>query len=89
MNEELTLHELRAIENALQVAFEEYGKAVEHFASVAWALEQGSEVALFASGEAGVAAANRLRDQFQSQRDDCEALLEILHDGEIVRGVYS
>lgn len=89
MSEEFTLHELRTIENALQVAFDHYGKASEEFASVADALRAGADVPMFASGEAGAVAADRLRDQFESQRDDCEALLEILHDGVIVRGVYS
>ena len=89
MNEEFTVHELRTIENALQVAFDEYCEAVEHFASVASCLRAGDDIPPFASGEAGAVAADRLREGFELQRDDCEALLDTLHDGVIVRGVYS
>ena len=89
MNEEFTYQEMSTIENALRVAFDHYGKASEEFAEVARALRAGDEVPMFASGEAGAVAADRLREQFESQRDDCDALLDILHDGVIVRGVYS
>ena len=86
---EFTSNELRTIEGALRVALDEYAKAVEHFGSIAWGIEQGSEIPPFASGESGAVAADRLREQFERQRLEVADLLDVVIDGEIVRGVYS
>ncbi len=89
MSESFTFSELRTIEGALRVALDEYGKAVEQFGSIAWGLEQGSEIPPFAPGEGGVIAANRLRDQFEAQRLEVADLLEVVIDGELVRSAVT
>jgi hypothetical protein len=88
MSDSFTVSELRTIEGALRVALDEYAKAVEHFGCVAWGIEQGSEIAPFAPGEGGVIAANRLRDQFEAQRLEVADLLDIVIDGELIRGAW-
>lgn len=88
MSESFTFSELRTIEGTLRIALDEYAKAVEQFAEVAEVLRGGDECPPFASGEGGAVAADRLREQFEGQRLEVADLLDIVIDGELVRGAW-
>ena len=88
MSESFTVSELRTIEGALRVALDEYGKAVEQFAEVAEVLRGGDECPPFAPGESGAVAADHLRDQFEAQRLEVADLLDVVIDGELIRGAW-
>ena len=78
-------HEMFTIEGALSVALEEYKKNREQFLALADRLRAGESFPLFADGEDGARAAERLAQRFEQQHDSCVELLEVMADGELVR----
>lgn len=77
--------ELYTIEAALRCALDEYRKASAELSAVADELRAGSSVPPFADGEGGARAAWRLSEQFAQQVLECENLLEVVSDGEVIR----
>jgi hypothetical protein len=77
--------ELYTIEGALRVALDEYRKTANELSAVADELRAGSSVPPFADGEGGALAAWRLSEQFAQQVLECENLLEVVFDGDVIR----
>lgn len=63
------------ITNALRVAAEQFDADAEEFAKVAAYIRAGNNYPMFAPGEAGAVAADRLEAQFKRQRDESLNLL--------------
>jgi hypothetical protein len=77
--------ELFTIEQALRVALDEFRKSAGELSAVADELRSGSSIPPFADGEGGARAAWRLSEQFAQQAQECENLLEVVSDGEVLR----
>lgn len=69
------------ITTALRLAADKYHEHCSEIEKVKAALEDGESVAMWAPGESGVRAAQRLMDQFHQQENDARKLLAKL-DGE-------
>jgi hypothetical protein len=69
-------HEMDILGNALHVAARKYRQDQENMVQIATAIRQGQTVPMFAEGENGVRAADRLANQFSRQVEDVEAILQ-------------
>ena len=87
----LSRKDLSTVSNGLSIVAKEFDHHVEEFREIAKALRSGEQVALFAPGENGAKAADRLAEQFTQQRDDSRRLAELFtnaHRGELVIEPY-
>lgn len=81
---QLSNNQLSTLRNALTVSAQRFDEDAEQFREVAKALRAGEKVAMFADGEPGARAADRLTTQFVQQAADTRALLEMVQDADTV-----
>lgn len=74
--EAVTLQERSTIWNALSIAARTFEEDIANLRKVADELRAGGEVTMFARGESGARAADRLIAQFEQQLKDTRALIE-------------
>lgn len=68
--------------NALYIARETYVQNESNMRSVAQSIRNGIDYPLFASGESGALAATHLADQFHTQIDDVDKLIDMIQESE-------
>jgi hypothetical protein len=73
---ELSDRETQTIVSALHLAARQYRESAAEFAKVAAHVRAGNAFSMFAEGEPGALAADRLAEQFTSQAEDATALAE-------------
>jgi hypothetical protein len=72
--------QISTLENALRVTREEYGKYAATFREQAHACRSGSPTGMFAEGEDGARAADRLAEQFDRQVAEVEAIETLIEE---------
>ncbi len=80
LNEALNSEDRNVICAALRLAAAQYLENKKVMLNIASILRDGGEAPMFASGETGARAADRLAEQFDRQHDDADKLLEKLEE---------
>jgi hypothetical protein len=79
--------ESSAITNALNIAREKFDEHAKTMHEIASALRNGQEVAMFAPGEGGAIAADRLAAQFERQSEEARTLYHLLSEADSLYAV--
>lgn len=74
--------DVSTISNGLSIAAEKFGEHADMFRQIAASIRAGEEVSMFAEGEAGAVAADRLAEQFDRQHKDTRLLAELFMDAD-------
>lgn len=72
--------QLHTVVHALQIAARTFREDQSNMEKVAVAIRAGQAVPMFAEGENGAVAADRLAGQFYRQATDCEDLLDVIEE---------